>query len=474
VVLSHLRFAAGVCVLATGLVLGGAAGAIAVAEPDPGGSTTHGTDGATGSSQGSSSSPAGSTASNPVGSIADTARKTLQGVTSAVGSGPKPTAQPSTGAKSPQTVPAGTNSTDQKKDAGPVVAAPNAVASGADVNASVPNTAAPVPGAGAPAMNTPAAVADSVAPVTKTPAPVPGAAAPLTNTPAPVPGAAALVTNTPAPVPDTVAPVTNTAASVPGAAALVANTPAPVPDAAALVANTMTQAPDAAALVTNTVAQVPGAAALGFDVIATVQNMVTSVAGGLVGQLQSDVSSFFGAGGAQPAVNRFRGVEGAVLATAAGDSVSAASSMAPLPTSPAGIPGVPVADDAAPIATLGGIAMTDVGWGSSVTGTAALAPRGTSLMDVRLHFGQAFGGVLRSASVAELAAVALPGVCGLLIFTAAGVGIGHRQAKAGVALQTSSIARFAPRGPFGVVRSGSLVVIRRATAGTQRLLDQAA
>jgi hypothetical protein len=448
VVLSHLRFAAGVCVLATGLVLGGAAGAIAVAAPDSGGSTTHGTDGATGSSQGSSS-PAGSTASSPVGSIADTVRKTLQGVTSRLGSGPKPTAQPSTGAKSPQTVPAGTNSTDGKKDAGPVVAAPNAVASGPDAVASVPNTAATVPDAGAPAMNTPAAVADAVAPVT----------------------------NTAAPVPDTVAPVTNTAASVPGEAALVANTPASVPDAAALVANTMTQAPDAVAPVTNTVAHVPGAAALGFDVIATVQNMVTSVAGRLVGQLQSDVSSFFGVGGAQPAVNRFGGVDGAVPATAAGDSVSAASSMAsqlPLPTSPAGIPGVPVADDAAPIATLGGIAMTDVGWDSSVTGTAALAPRGTSLMDVRLHFGQAFGGVLRSASVAELAAVALPGVCGLLIFTAAGVGIGHRQAKAGVALQTSGIARFAPRGPIGVVRSGSLVVIRRATAGTQRLLDQAA
>ena len=41
--LSHLRFAAGVCVLAAGLLMG-AGGAVAVADPDSSGSTTNSTD----------------------------------------------------------------------------------------------------------------------------------------------------------------------------------------------------------------------------------------------------------------------------------------------------------------------------------------------------------------------------------------------------------------------------------------------
>jgi hypothetical protein len=44
VVLSHLRFAAGVCVLAAGLLMG-AGGAVAVADPGSSGSTAHGDDG---------------------------------------------------------------------------------------------------------------------------------------------------------------------------------------------------------------------------------------------------------------------------------------------------------------------------------------------------------------------------------------------------------------------------------------------
>ena len=65
-------------------------------------------------------------------------------------------------------------------------------------------------------------------------------------------------------------------------------------------------------------------------------------------------------------------------------------------------------------------------------------------------------------SLAALAALALPGAGGLMILTAAGVRVGYRQAKAGFAVRTAGIARFARPGavPLGVVRSGSLVVIR--------------
>ena len=52
VVLSRLRFAAGVCVLAAGLLMG-AGGAVAVADPDSSDSAAHGDDGTNASGQSS-------------------------------------------------------------------------------------------------------------------------------------------------------------------------------------------------------------------------------------------------------------------------------------------------------------------------------------------------------------------------------------------------------------------------------------
>ena len=52
--LSQLRFAAGVCVLAAGLLIAGAGGAVAVADPgsrDPSGSAAHGDNGTSASGQ---------------------------------------------------------------------------------------------------------------------------------------------------------------------------------------------------------------------------------------------------------------------------------------------------------------------------------------------------------------------------------------------------------------------------------------
>ena len=74
------------------------------------------------------------------------------------------------------------------------------------------------------------------------------------------------------------------------------------------------------------------------------------------------------------------------------------------------------------------------------------------------------------ASLAALALLALPGAGGLTILTAAGVRIGYRQAKAGFVLRTAGIAGFARpgAGPLGVVRSGSLVVIRPRAAHVAR------
>ena len=107
---SHLRFAAGVCVLAAVLLMGSAGGAVAVADRDSRGSAAPGHGGTNASRQGSTK------ASSPVGKVTDTRRKTVQGVTNTPGSGRQRGQQPSTGAKSPKKEPGGTDTKDEKKD----------------------------------------------------------------------------------------------------------------------------------------------------------------------------------------------------------------------------------------------------------------------------------------------------------------------------------------------------------------------
>jgi hypothetical protein len=49
---------------------------------------------------------------------------------------------------------------------------------------------------------------------------------------------------------------------------------------------------------------------------------------------------------------------------------------------------------------------------------------------------------LRSAGLSQLAALAVPGVTGILVLTGAGGLVGYRQAKAGHAIRTGGTARF--------------------------------
>jgi hypothetical protein len=206
------------------------------------------------------------------------------------------------------------------------------------------------------------------------------------------------------------------------------------------------------------------------DVIALIQDMLSSVADAVVPlltQLQSALYSFLlGIAGVQPVVAGLAGVAGGGLSPAAGASVA---SQWRLVLSLAGIPGVPWAGNAATgVAPPGGIAAstfgatTQVGRASSLPGMAPPAPDGASPMGVESFFRHGSGAVLLPVSLWVLATGALPGAGGLVIVIAAGVRLGYRQAKAGLALRTAGIARFARRGavPLGVVRSGSLVVVR--------------
>ncbi len=49
---------------------------------------------------------------------------------------------------------------------------------------------------------------------------------------------------------------------------------------------------------------------------------------------------------------------------------------------------------------------------------------------------------LRNAGISQVAALAVPGVAGILVLTGAGGLVGYRQAKAGLAVRTGGAARF--------------------------------
>ncbi len=53
-----------------------------------------------------------------------------------------------------------------------------------------------------------------------------------------------------------------------------------------------------------------------------------------------------------------------------------------------------------------------------------------------------YPGYLRNPTVGEPAAIALPGVVGLVLMTVTGTVIGHRQARAGNMLRHNGTARF--------------------------------
>ncbi len=338
VVLSHWRFAAGVCVVAAGLLMSPAA--VAVADPDSSGSATNADGGMSASDQGSPK------AGSPVGNVTDTVKKTIPGVTSTLGSGQKPGQQSSIGATSP------------------VAAVPNPGAAAPNVVTSVPHVAAAVPNE-----------VTSVPDVVKS-------------------------------VPHVIAAVPNVVAEVPQIAAAVPNVAAPVPNVAAV--------PDVAVPVPNVAVPVPNVAAPVPDVVAPVQDTLTWVAGDGMG----------GIGG---------------LSAAAGAPVAP---QLPLDLPLAASQGMPSADDATRGATLDVIAL---GRASSLAGMAPPAPN-EALPRVESFFRGAFGKLLLSVSLWALVTAALPGLSGLVILCAAGVRLGYRQAKAGLALRSPSWATSAEHG----------------------------
>jgi hypothetical protein len=410
---THLRFAAGVCLLSTGLLIGSAGGGIAAADTESSGSSAQSESADSAGSPSQAASPAsGSLASGPVASAGPTFQQTLREniqrvVTNTLGSLSKPGHEAGL-PKPPVTKPETTDVEEDKKDVTTGVTTSVALDSddvasnskmGSDSNAvePKPNVTASVPRGLPAAFDRAEAVSKVIDPV-----------------------ANAVVT------------VAAVAQAVPGVLAALPTSTTPI-----------------------------------ADVIASLQTMLTMVGDAVIPlatQLPSDLFTLLVVPGDAPAAT---GVLGRSYAAGSFTTVVAPAPRPPLP--PAALPtpdlsGGPLLGDGAAPVTVADIEIAALSRDFSVSGAETLAPESASPTGVMSFLEHTIKAILVPASLSALAALALPGVAGLLIACGAGMRIGYRQAKAAMTARKSGIARFAGTGPLGVVRSGSLIALRRPRA----------
>jgi hypothetical protein len=225
----------------------------------------------------------------------------------------------------------------------------------------------------------------------------------------------------------------------------------PVTQAAVTVAKVALSVP-------GLVASLPTSATPVTDVITSVQEMLTTVTNAVVPltQVPSDLISLLGV----QTVDATSTVGGGVGSRASAPVIAAPGSqwLEVAPTAIAG--GMALPANIAPLATLGDIATTGFQNELPASGIASSAQNAIVQTGLGSSLEHAVSALFVPASLSALAAVALPGVGGLLIICALGVRIGYRQAKALLEVRRAGIASFAGPGPLGVVRSGSLVALR--------------
>jgi len=448
---TNLRVAAGACVLSIGLLVASGGGAMATADTDSesGGAVSH--------SQTAETSGTGSSAArSPVGQLADSLRRSLQntinGVTSTLNS--LGTAPQRAGANSATTPPT------MKVSASPTALGSLSTAPSTEATAT-PATATEPTATATPVEATPVA-AEPAVPVASTATPTPNtetaeAVAPVTDPP---------VTTLKVTGSDAVAGATGNAATDP-----VTGTPTPTPPTTKStwlgpVSTSLAAVVKSVAAVPAVVASLPTSTTPVYDIVNSIANMLTSVANVGTSFTQLNLSQLLGASAATPPT--IGGAAGRHTAPAAG----APSPAPPVPTLselllPVAGPGDGQASPAA-AAPAQAVELT-AGVESRGASSSEMPPlaKGADENDTLSTVERMIGAFVASASITALAAIALPGIGGLLATCAAGIRIGYRNAKAGASLP-AVIARFAGSGPLGVVRSGAQVQLHRRTERPQK------
>jgi hypothetical protein len=239
----------------------------------------------------------------------------------------------------------------------------------------------------------------------------------------------------------------------------VATVVGPVTNPVATVTNVVVSLP-------GLIASLPTSATPVTDVISSVQDMLTSVTNAMVPLIQvpADLASLLGV----PAVDAAATVGGGFTAsTNAPVLATRASQWLEVPKTPL-VGSAALPEIVAPLVTVGDVAMTSLRDELPVSGIASPAQNVIDETGIGEFLEHTVGALLVPASLSALAAVALPGVGGLLIICAAGMRIGYRQAKALMEVRRAGIASFAGPGPLGVLRTGSLIAMRRRSSRVVR------
>jgi len=211
---------------------------------------------------------------------------------------------------------------------------------------------------------------------------------------------------------------------------------------------------------TATLAALPQSKTPVTDVLTSFQEIISSVAGavGPLSQLPSDLATLLGIPPARPQLIGAGATLHSPRVDAAAPLVGPTASKLPQAPSTAS---APLFGRVVHASTVGSVATTGLHQELTLSGMAPLAPASVAPADTRSLLEHVVSAVLVPASLTALAALALPGVGGLLIVCAAGARVGYRQAKAAFEMRGSGIARFVGTGPLGVVRSGSLIALRQ-------------
>jgi hypothetical protein len=201
------------------------------------------------------------------------------------------------------------------------------------------------------------------------------------------------------------------------------------------------------------------------DAITTVQAMLTSVTDAVVPlvNLPSNLYTMLSV----PTVTATTIVRGGVNpeATAPLLGTRAAQSEPAAPIVLAG--GMALPADIAPPVPLGGTVTTGLSRELPASGIASPAQDVVTQSGLGSLLEHAVSALFVPASLSALAAVALPGLGGLLIICGLGTRLGYRQAKALLEVRRAGIAVFAGPGPLGVVRTGSLIALRPRALGVR-------
>lgn len=449
-----MRVTAGVCVLAAGLLFG-AGGAIASADD----SSSAGTSGSTGASTGSTTGTGGSeTAGATTGTATNTTPKIDRRFRLRIPDFSRQSSRQN-GFNRPTTVVQGGVETQAEKDA-----------KLGDTDLAADNETAPAEDAKTTPLGDPQGTELGIGAQTTENASVPGVQELTTETEA----------GTEGPVPTVPADGSGAQSDSNSAANDAAGSPSPQTGAkpAVQVVDPVTPGTKADPL-TNALVTINGAAvdwskslaALQTsktpvqDAIASLQTMVTTVAGAVT-RVPSDFYAMLGitasAGPPQSLIGGSGTLDARKVNAPTGGTLVGPNGEATLLVAP--VDSGSLFGTMAPRPVQGKVATTGTVQPLSVSGTVPLrtAAAPASAKSIFEHVIEA---VLVPASLTALAAVALPGVGALLIVAAAGIRVGYRQAKAAVALRASGIARFAGPGPLGVVRSGSMVVLRQRARG---------